>query len=53
MAGTNGMRFLSEHKSPQMLLVHDGSARWTASHFGVTADAIRVALASVENAAVA
>ncbi len=32
------------HASPQMLLVQEGVVRWQASHFRVTADAIRIAL---------
>jgi bacillithiol system protein YtxJ len=46
-------RLRTSHESPQVLLIHDGSVRWSASHFRVTADAIRVALASVAGAAVA
>lgn len=29
------------HESPQVLLVQDGTVRWNASHFRVTADGIR------------
>jgi bacillithiol system protein YtxJ len=30
-----------EHHSPQAILVADGAARWHASHYDVTADALR------------
>ena len=32
------------HESPQVLLVQDGVVRWHASHFRVTAEAIRAGL---------
>lgn len=39
------------HESPQLLLVGDGRARWTASHFRITGDAAR--RADAEHAAAA
>lgn len=35
------------HESPQVLVVDRGQVRWHASHFRVTADALRRALASL------
>ena len=32
------------HESPQVLLVHEGAVRWSASHFRVTAEAIAAAV---------
>lgn len=32
------------HESPQALIIRDGAAVWTASHFGVTTDAVERAL---------
>lgn len=40
-------RLKTRHESPQVLLVADGAVRWSASHFRVTADAIRSALSSL------
>ena len=34
------------HESPQVLLIADGTVRWQATHFRVTADAIAAAIAS-------
>ena len=36
------------HETPQALLVRDGRVIWAASHFRVTADAMKKALASPE-----
>lgn len=33
-----------QHKSPQLILVQNGEAKWTTSHYGVQADAIRSAV---------
>ena len=33
------------HESPQMILLKDGKAVWSASHFSITAGAVRAALA--------
>lgn len=33
------------HESPQMILLRDGKAVWSASHFSITAGAVRAALA--------
>lgn len=35
------------HASPQVLLIRDGTVRWHASHFRVTAEAMRAALQPV------
>lgn len=37
------------HESPQVLLVKNGVVRWSASHFRVTAEAIRRALEALES----
>lgn len=34
------------HESPQALVIRDGRAVWSASHWGVTADALTTALAA-------
>jgi len=34
------------HETPQVILVRDGHAVWSASHFRVTADAVQRALAA-------
>lgn len=34
------------HESPQLLLISNGRARWTASHFRITGDAARRAVAA-------
>jgi bacillithiol system protein YtxJ len=34
-----------EHKSPQLILLLDGAARWSASHYEITVDRIREAVA--------
>jgi bacillithiol system protein YtxJ len=34
------------HESPQMILLKDGKAVWSASHFSITAGAVRQALAA-------
>ena len=39
------------HESPQVLLVDRGLVRWSASHFRVTASAIRTALADLPTTA--
>ncbi len=33
------------HESPQVMVIRDGAVTWHASHFGITADSIRRALA--------
>ena len=33
-----------QHKSPQVILVRDGKAQWTASHWSITAAALSQAL---------
>lgn len=33
------------HESPQVMVIRDGAVIWHASHFGITADSIRRALA--------
>jgi bacillithiol system protein YtxJ len=33
------------HESPQMILLRDGKAVWSASHFNITAGSVRAALA--------
>lgn len=38
-------RFRIRHESPQVLLVRDGVVAWSATHWGVTADAIQTAIA--------
>lgn len=38
-------RFKVHHESPQVLLLVDGSVRWHASHYSITADALQQALA--------
>ena len=38
------------HESPQTILLRDGRAVWTASHWGITADAVGEALAKAEGA---
>ena len=35
-----------QHKSPQLILLKDGSAIWLSSHYGINVEAIREALAS-------
>ncbi|MDE3053375.1 MAG: DUF2847 family protein [Gemmatimonadota bacterium] len=35
------------HASPQVILALDGTARWTASQFGISADALERSLARV------
>lgn len=37
-------RFGIRHESPQVLVVVDGQVRWSASHYGVTAERLRRAL---------
>lgn len=34
------------HESPQVLLLRNGKAAWSASHWAITADAVRNALAT-------
>jgi bacillithiol system protein YtxJ len=41
-------RFGVRHESPQVLLVLDGQVRWHASHWRVTAEAIRRALEDIK-----
>lgn len=43
-------RFGVRHESPQVLVLRDGQVVWHASHFRVTADAIRAAVESVSAA---
>lgn len=31
------------HKSPQIILVHDGRVLWSASHYGISSEAMRKA----------
>ena len=38
-------RFGIRHESPQVILLWDGKPVWRASHYGVTAEGIRAALA--------
>ena len=40
-------RLRVRHESPQLLLVTNGRVLWSASHFCVTAQAVRTALANV------
>ena len=40
-------RFGLRHESPQALIVHKGVVTWHASHFHVTRDEIRSALAAI------
>jgi len=42
-------RFAVRHESPQVLVVCEGRAVWTASHFRVTADAVRAAIETARN----
>lgn len=37
-------RLKTRHESPQVLLVRDGQVVWSATHWNVTADAVRAAL---------
>lgn len=37
-------RLKIRHESPQVLLVHEGRVVWSATHFRVTADAVRCAI---------
>lgn len=37
-------RLKVRHESPQVLLVRDGQVIWSATHWNVTADAVRAAL---------
>ena len=37
-------RFGVRHETPQALLIRDGRVVWSATHFRVTADAVRAAL---------
>ncbi|HEU5431717.1 MAG TPA: monothiol bacilliredoxin BrxC family protein [Thermomicrobiales bacterium] len=36
------------HASPQVILLRDGAPIWSASHFAITADAVRRALAHAQ-----
>lgn len=36
------------HESPQVIVLHDGREIWNASHFAITAEAVRQAAAQVE-----
>ncbi len=36
-----------EHESPQVIVVRDGEAAWSASHFDITAPAVAAALAAL------
>ena len=40
-------RFTVRHESPQVLVIMNNRVLWSASHFRVTAEAIRAALASL------
>jgi thioredoxin 1 len=40
-------RFGVRHESPQVLLISEGTVRWHASHFSITADAIDAAVRGV------
>ena len=44
-------RFNIRHESPQALLMLGGVIRWHASHYRITADAMRRAVASLEQPA--
>ena len=33
-----------QHKSPQLILLQDGAVKWSASHYGIYADAIQNAV---------
>ena len=44
-------RFSIRHESPQALLMMGGDIRWHASHYRVTADAMRRAVAALEQPA--
>ncbi|HUG15587.1 MAG TPA: bacillithiol system redox-active protein YtxJ [Thermomicrobiales bacterium] len=35
------------HESPQVIVVHDGAARWAASHFAITAGDVDAAVRGV------
>ena len=35
------------HESPQVVVLCDGQVRWSASHFGITAEAVRHATAAI------
>lgn len=37
-------RFALPHETPQVLIVHDGKLAWSASHFRITADAVKRAV---------
>ena len=39
-------RFNVRHESPQVIIVQDGRAIWHASHWSITAESVREALAS-------
>ena len=41
-------RLALRHESPQLILIDHGVVRWHASHFGVTADRARAALAALD-----
>ncbi len=45
-------RFNIRHESPQALLLHDGSVRWHASHYRVTADALARAVSALSQPSV-
>ena len=36
------------HESPQVIVLRDGAPAWDASHFGITRDAVRRVVATVE-----
>jgi bacillithiol system protein YtxJ len=40
-------RLAVRHESPQVLVLTDGKVRWSASHWRVTGDEVRRALASI------
>lgn len=45
-------RFGIRHESPQALLLQDGSVRWHASHYRVTADALARAVSALSEPSV-
>ncbi|MCL4811152.1 MAG: bacillithiol system redox-active protein YtxJ [Vicinamibacteraceae bacterium] len=47
VANTIARRLNLRHESPQAILVSDGEVVWHATHFRITVDALRTALAQV------
>lgn len=50
VSGEVAKRIGLTHQSPQLILVKDRSAVWSASHYEITGEAIRSALAQLESA---